>query len=121
MYLQFLTKKRTNPFGDYFQMNFTYVLKDSLEESNKILNLTVKTISIRITGREDASLRGTYSNYELDPAFFTIANKYIIDKIENGEQINEKEEVFSNSLNYLNLDIEPLEEFHTEEIKVLSS
>jgi len=118
-YLQFLTQKKLNPFGDYFQTNFTFVIKNSLEQEEKTLKSEIKSIAIRITGREDASLRGTYKNYELEPAFFTIAKNYLGVKIEAGENINVNEELFSNALKYLDLDIETLEEFHTEDINIL--
>ncbi len=117
-YLKFLTQNSLNPFGDYFQTDFTFIIKESLYQQN---SSDIKNISVKLSGREDASLRANYDNYEIESAFFTIAKNYIIGKIEAGKDIEIKEEVFPNAPNLLHLDSEPLEEFHTEEIKIATN
>lgn len=116
-YLQFLTQNSINPFGDYFQTDYSFIIKDTLEQTKNFPDPDVKKISIKLTGREDASLRAQYDNYEIEPASFSIAKKYVVEKIEAGKEIKEKEEI-SDAFKYLNLDSESLEEFHNEEIKV---
>lgn len=116
IYLKFLAQKNIHSLGDYFQMNFTFVINDSPKKINK--SDDIKSIEVRLTGREDASLRAQYSNYELEPAFFTIAKNYIIGKIESGKSIQMKEKVFPDASEYLYLDSELLEIFHNEEIEV---
>ena len=117
-YLKFLTQNRINPFGDYFQMDFTFIIKELLDQKN---NTDIKNISVKITGREDASLRANYDKYEIESAFFTIAKNYLIEIIETGKEIKAEEEVFPDAPNFLHLDSEPLEEFHTEEIKIVTN
>lgn len=117
-YLKFLTQNRLDPFGDYFQTDFTFIIKESLNQKNIS---EIKNISVKLTGREDASLRANYDNYEIESAFFTIAKNYIIGKIEAGKGIEIKEEIFPNAPNLLHLDSEALEEFHTEEIKIATN
>ena len=116
-YLKFLSQKNFHP-NDYFQSIIKYTINDSLKKIKMFNNDDVKSIEIRLTGREDASLRGHYNNYELEPAFFTIAKNYIVGKIESGEKINNEEKLFPDASEYLFLDSEPLEVFHNEIIKV---
>ena len=116
-YLKFLSQKNIDPLGDYFQTNFTFFIYDSSEKA-KNNNEEIKIVEVRITGREDASLRANYSSYELEPALFTIAINYLISKIKSREKIKDKENVFPNATKYLFLDSEPLEEFHNKEIKI---
>lgn len=116
-YLKFLSQNNTHP-NDYFQANIKFVVSDSIESIKAFQNNNVKAIEVRLAGREEASLRGQYNNYELEPAFFTIAKNYIVGKMETGQHINDSEKVFPNASEYLFLDSETLEVFHSEIIKV---
>lgn len=115
-YLKFLKQQEIHPLGDYSQMTFTFQINDAPKVKDKYDD--TKTIDVRLTGREDASLRAHSNNYKLEPALFTIAKNYLIDKIESGQQINDSEKVFPDASEYLFLDSEQLEEFHTELIKI---
>jgi len=115
-YLKFLMQREIHPLGDYFQNNFTFTINDS----QKIIdnNSNIKSIEVRLTGREDASLRAQYNNYELEPAFYTIAKNYIVGKIESKQEIQNEERVYPDASEYLYLDSEPLETFNNEIIEV---
>jgi len=117
-YLKFLSQNKINPFGDYFQTNFTFIINDSIERLKKYGNDEVKAVEVRLTGREDASLRAHYKSYKLEPALFIIARNYLIAKTKSRENIRDKENVFPNATKYLFLDSELLEEFHSKEIKI---
>lgn len=60
-YLKFLTQREISQLGDFFQMNFTYIVNDKPIIIKK--DYDVKSIEVRFTGREDASLRAMYNNY----------------------------------------------------------
>jgi hypothetical protein len=119
-YLKFLSQRAIPPLGDYFQSNMTFVIIDSSENDINFENNDVKIVEIRLSGREDASLRARYANFNLDSAFFTIAKNYLIKKIEMKEKIRDKEKLYSDASAYLNLDITPLEKYHNEIIKVVA-
>jgi hypothetical protein len=116
-YLKFLSHNNSH-LNDYFQSNFKFVVNDSLKTIEVSQNNDIKYIEVRLAGREEASLRWQYDNYELEPAFFAIAKNYIVRKIESGQQINDSEKVYPNASEYLFLDSEALEEFNTDVIKV---
>jgi len=116
-YLKFLSQKNFHP-DDYFQSNLTFIVNDSSEKIKIFQNDDIKNIEVRLTGREDASLRSRYNNYELEPAFFTIAKNYLIAKIEARNEIKDKEKIYPDASEYLYLDSEPLENFHSDVIKI---
>lgn len=58
-----------NQFGDYFQMDFTLVIRYSLDQKQNFTTYNVKNVSVRLSGRGDASLRANYDNYEIESAF----------------------------------------------------
>ena len=95
-YLKVLSQNNSHP-NDYFQSNIKFVVSNSSEAIKVFQNNDIKSIEVRLAGREEASLRGQYNNYELEPAFFTIAKNYIVGKIESGQQINDSEKVFPNA------------------------
>ncbi|MBK7381123.1 MAG: hypothetical protein IPJ03_19400 [Ignavibacteriales bacterium] len=115
-YLKFLTQREILPLGDYFQMNFTLLVKDTPKTIDK--NVDIKSIEVRLTGREDGSLRAQHNNYELESALFTIAKNYITEKIESRQKIQDSEKIYPDASEYLYLDSEPLEVFNKEIIEV---
>jgi hypothetical protein len=117
-YLKFLSQKNISHFNDYFQMNFTFVINDSVDKVSDFEITDVKSIAIRLSGREDASLRATENNYELEPAFFEIAKNYLMKKVSENSEIRGKEELFINASEYLNLGSNPILHFHNEIIKI---
>jgi len=110
-YLKFLSQNNSHP-NDYFQSNLTFIVSDSVEKTKVFQNGNIKSIEVRLAGREEASLRAQYDNYELEPAFFTIAKNYIVEKIKDVDKL------YPDASEYLYLDSEPLEIFHSEVIKV---
>lgn len=117
-YLKFMSKRNMDSLGDYFKLNFSFVIGNSADEIIKADNECEKSISIKLSGREDASLRAQYKNYELDRALFEIAKNYLVKKISERKEIKEKEELLLDAWKYLNLETEPLVGFHTEIIKI---
>ena len=118
-YLKFFTQREVSTLEDCFQMNFAFVISDSAEY--EVINFeisNVKSIAVRLSGKEEASLRGTQKNYEIEPAFFEIAKNYLIRKVNSGEEIKENEEVFIDASEYFNLDAGSVTEFHKETIKI---
>ena len=117
-YLKFLSQKNISHFNDYFQMNFTFVINDSVDKVSDFEITDVKSIAIRLSGREDASLRETENNYELEPAFFEIAKNYLTKKVLENSEIRGKEELLIDASEYLNLGPNPMVDFHNEIIKI---
>lgn len=116
-YLKFLSQNNSHP-NDYFQSNLTFIVSDSVEKTKVFQNGDIKSIEVRLAGREEASLRAQYDNYELEPAFFTIVKNYIVGKIESREKIKDVDKLYPDASEYLYLDSEPLKIFHSEVIKV---
>ena len=118
-YLKFFTQREVSSLEDYFQMNFAFVISDSAEY--EVINFeisNVKSIAVRLSVREEASLRETQKNYEIEPAFFEIAKNYLIRKVNSGIEIKENEEVFIDASEYINLSTNSIVGFHNKIIKI---
>lgn len=118
-FLKFISQKNEDPYERGSRINFTYVIGNSAEEIIKADDKVVKSISVRLTGRDDASLRAPqYKNYQLEPALFAIAKNFLTKKITEKKEIKEKEELLLDASEYLHLETDILDGFHTEIIVI---
>lgn len=117
-FLKFLSKNIIPSPEDYYQVDFTFVIDNSLGKINKYQNSDIKFIEVRLTHREVASLLSPPLSYKLEQAIFRIAQNYIIWTSLGGKKNKEREKLYSKAKEYLNLDSSPLVDFHTEVIKV---
>jgi len=117
-YLKFLSRHIIETPKDWEQTIFNFIIDDSLTKLNKHQNSDKKSLEVRLTNREVASIINPPDNYQLEQAFFEIAKNYIIAKIEAREVIKDEEKLYSNALRYLYLDSNSLENFHNEIIKI---
>lgn len=100
-YLKFLSHHIIETPEDWEQTIFNFIIDDSLTKLNTHQNSEIKSLEVRLTNREVASIINTPDNYQLEQAFFEIAKNYIIAKIEAREVIKDKEKLFPNALRYL--------------------
>ena len=117
-YLKFLSHHIIETPEDWEQRVFKFVTSTSLAELNKYQNSDIKSLEVRLTNREVASIINPPANYQLEQAFFEIAKNYIVGKIEVSDVIKEEEKLYPNALKYLYLDSNSLDNFHSEIIKI---